>query len=95
MKSKVVVEDDDTFKPDQNNFISSLQRLEKKLGQSKIGFGDQAVMDHLKNLLASRINNHKIDCIHGTLAPNLLEIDIAAGKVNGTKPAKLKKLRPE
>lgn len=82
----------------KTNFCSNLRSYRKaiRLQMESIRFEDDATKQHLL-LYGSRSNknNRGNPRIHNNPAKKLLELDIAAGRANGRRPAELKKDRPE
>jgi hypothetical protein len=61
-----------------------------------IRFEDDATKQHLLLFAStSNKNNRGNPRLHNNPAKKLLELDVAAGRANGRKPAELKKDRPE
>ena len=61
-----------------------------------IRFEDDATKQHLLHFAStSNKNNRGNPRLHNNPAKKLLELDVAAGRANGRKPAELKKDRPE
>lgn len=82
----------------KNNFCNNLRSYKKSiLAQiESINFEDEATKQH--NILfrsQCNKNNRGNPRMHNHPAQKLLELDVAAGKTEGRKPAQLKQDRPE
>jgi hypothetical protein len=98
MKPSEVWASDEQFKHyDKNNFCLNLRSLKKTIESNIkcIDFDDMASVSHNINYPPSKVNNRGNVNMQRHPSKKLLELDVAAGKANGTKPAELKKTRPE
>jgi hypothetical protein len=82
----------------KNNFCNNLRSYRKtiRVQMESIRFEDDATKQHLLHFAStSNKNNRGNPRLHNNPAKKLLELDVAAGRANGRKPAELKKDRPE
>ena len=81
----------------KKNVCDAIRRYKKTilLQRECISFEDNATEQHWISFCGSTINSRGKLKLHNNIAKNLLELDVAAGRAKGRKPAEIKKDRPE
>lgn len=97
MKAQDVFQEDELLRQYPNNCADRLRRLKNTIRGNieKIAFDDKAAAAHKVLFRSSAINNRGNLRLHGHPAKKLLELDVAAGKTKGVRPAALRETRDE
>lgn len=92
-----VFQEDELLRQYPNNCADRLRRLKNTIRGNieKIAFDDKAAAAHKVLFRSSAINNRGNLRLHGHPAKKLLELDVAAGKTKGVRPAALRETRDE
>ena len=97
MRAQDVFQEDELLRQYPNNCADRLRRLKTTIRGNieKIAFDDEAAAAHKLLFPPSEINNRGNLRLHGHEAKRLLELDVAAGKAKGVRPAALRETREE
>ena len=97
MSAHDIFQEDELLQEYPTNCADRLRRLKTAIrgNMEKIAFNNNAVTEHKRLFPSSRINNRGNLRLHGHLAKELLELDVAAGRTKGLKPAQLRETPDE